>query len=771
MSLDLSNIDKYQADSLAHQRAVSAGPLRASLQHDALEIDNQARITLPQGSYAPMIQLAPLQDLDDTEIQLTIRRILPFPATGLDPAQFAAFSEAGSFLTVFVPPTDEHDRTTLQYRLQLSMKVDGRSVARAQINTVIQARLTQGRYAKLLHIMQAETPRIRRLSRSLMAQRQIRYAKGFMLDRIGRELSVPRFEKDLRFRRGEFLVTNNVETDAAYRRRLEMFRRFVMPTRGFVDRTLNGANGQAGLLQKAGAPTGFEILESDNPFMSGMQIISCADTTAKAETQRNRFLTYIRDTKLLDPLRNVRRNWQLPSRHRQAENELRERLRDRLDIQNNDKAHMAPYLARAFDRLAQALDHLGIVEKPMLFRAFDPQGGHRFELGLGAEIKKLSASTINQLRNRINAGPPALSGRNDIDSLLIGLGEADLTDPSGSWLFKAAGFRTFEFMTASRIFVSHVSLGNVTLDMKPAVTLEMAGQGVEVAATLKTRTGNNDAALQHALRGGPGGLSPDLRFWTALNATQTNQTIEALVDPGLPGQESLDKVGLSVPADMAVFPVSLSHYPRHQFAILRINSAMATNLRNNVPAAYEKVEELSQLFGANGASSLALLGSGAELVLIVGATGLPQTGTNIGPRRSSDFFWNVNTVSGGEAVIKGTGSRALFKTKTPGVYVVNVLAYSRIGLTDPFAWDVRLPRGAVLNFEQYELFMNYLSRLFPIGVEINTWDIRRNNVAFEGDDPVPLSPKLSRSFRPFHRYRFAGTGDAPNQSLSKTKEI
>jgi len=80
---------------------------------------------------------------------------------------------------------------------------------------------------------------------------------------------------------------------------------------------------------------------------------------------------------------------------------------------------------------------------------------------------------------------------------------------------------------------------------------------------------------------------------------------------------------------------------------------------------------------------------------------------------------------------------------------------------------VSLPADKVLDYRQYEILMNLLGRMYPLGVEINTWDIRRRNVALDGLTRQPLSPRMSRSFRPFLRRRFQGSGDAPVPTKSR----
>ena len=171
--------------------------------------------------------------------------------------------------------------------------------------------------------------------------------------------------------------------------------------------------------------------------------------------------------------------------------------------------------------------------------------------------------------------------------------------------------------------------------------------------------------------------------------------------------------------------------------------------------------DLSQLTGLlrdQGISSvLPLVTNANEVLLIVGVVGLPLVGTNLGLRRASGFRWYAVPIQGQPGEIKAVGSRSFFTAPSAGLYALITLGYARRGMTDPYEYRIELPAAARLNLLQYEFLMNLLDHVYPLGVEINTFALRRDNVDLDGDgQPEPLPPTISRTFRRFRRPRLTG---------------
>ncbi|EKV27258.1 hypothetical protein C882_1760 [Caenispirillum salinarum AK4] len=770
MTTRTRDIDGWAADTLGSQREAAAGPLAAALRYDDVAIAENATVTLSAGAYEPLLTLAPVEDVRE-EMRVRVERLEPGPAGGLPDLRFAAWTERGAQLPALVPDVGPDSRTGAAWRVRLEVAVGGRPVAPRDVAALLRARVSEGRLAKLMHVLQAETPRLRRLGREVAAQSSVALARGFMLDRIGSELSVPRFREALAVRQGQIVQVPGEEGDADYRRRLGLFRTFAMPTRGYADRLLNGPPGGRGVVQAMGGPAGFDILEADNPYQIGFRIIAIGPTVQAAEDARRAYLRFLRETTLIDPADNVPPVRRMPAAHLAREQALRERLRRRLSFADGGGAPMAPYLARAFDRMARVLDHLEVDARTVVLRAQDDSGGSRHELGLMAEIARWPDRALSALRARLRRPPRRPAEDPDVAGVLSVLsrdGGAGAGDAAAVWeeFLRACGFRTVEHLTEATTLVSHVSMAHVQVEAASDIARDDAKAGIPVSVRLRRPGADTDVALSHALDGGADGWPEGLADWNVVREGQA-ALIDRLIVPDLPAAAALNEAGLSQPEPPGRrFRAALAQYPAHVVALLRLGDAFARGLIRGDDGATQQLLQVAEVLGANGAAALAVMAERADIMLVVSSIGLPQIGTNIGPRRASAFFWSVMPITGSPATIRGTGARARLTAARDGLYAVSVISYARIGLTDPFSWQVRLPPGAKLDLAQYEMVMNMLGRLHPLGVEINTWTLRRRHVALDGETVAPLPPRLSRSYRPFHRPRFAGTGDAPGRGGS-----
>jgi hypothetical protein len=180
----------------------------------------------------------------------------------------------------------------------------------------------------------------------------------------------------------------------------------------------------------------------------------------------------------------------------------------------------------------------------------------------------------------------------------------------------------------------------------------------------------------------------------------------------------------------------------------------AAILAGNVTAA-ARLRDLVSVVRAQGiASALPLVTDAGEVVLVLGAVGLPEAGINLSDRRSAGFRWYLVPIQGPGGTLGGTGSRTAFTPAGPGVNALVAVGYARTGLTDPYEFRVELPPDARLDPLQYEFLMNVLEHTFPIGVEVNTYAIREEHVDLDGDGKAePLRPQASRTYRAFRRSR------------------
>ncbi len=752
------DIDQFAGNSLDHQRDSAAGPLTAAMRTQTLVLSGAAEVTLPSGSYEPLLQIAPLVDLEDETWLVEVVQAAPLAEAV--PLRFAPFSEKDGFLSYLCPKVGADSLLATAITLQLRVRRNGLLMPANQTRRLLHVRFAEGRFAKLLAVTQTETLRTRRLMREISARRTTALAQGAALDQIGRELAVPRLESKISARRGEIVLIPEPETDVAYRRRLDIYRPFLMPTRAVVLKTLNGDDSP---LRRAGAPARFDVLETDNPFMVGFKVFGVGKTASQGKAMRAAYLLHLRKTTLIDVTQNVPGDRKMSSTHRRTENEMRLRLRNALDFETASTRQMAPWLAQAFDRAVRVAKHIGVDPVFKIVRAQDDGGGSRLELGLAAEIHEWPTARVQELRTKIMAGPP--SDDPSVQGILATLQKANLTADNGHWFFTACGFRTVLPLKGDLLLLSHISMGSLTVDGGDGFERGAARLGTAFSAAILDDGTQLDAALANALSGGPTGWPVGVADWTVVTPAQQNASLAGAEFADVPQADAFAAMGFGKLADYAAFVQSLRTYPAHAVRVLKLNAGLTAILNRNDGTATDRLGLIADTFGAMGAASLMLLKSGAGLVLVVSSIGLPQLGTNIGPRRSSDFFWGATTISGGQTETRGQGTKTLIKAVGDGVYAASTLAYSRIGATDPFEWRITLPHDAAITLEQYEILMNMLGRMFPVGVEINTWDIRRRNVTLDGLTTTPLSPRLSRSFRPFHRPRFNGTGAAnPTQT-------
>lgn len=754
------DVDQFAGNSLGHQRDSAAGPLTAAMRTETLEVSAVGEVTLPAGSYEPLLQIAPLVDLEDETWLIEVEQTAPI--ADAVPLRFAPFSEKDGFLSYLCPPVGADSMLAVAITLRLRVRRNGRLLPASQTRRVLHIRYAEGRFAKLLAVTQTETLRARRLMREISARRTTRLAQGSALDRIGRELAVPRLNSKMSARKGNIVLTPSLETDTAYRRRLDIYRPFLMPTRVAV---LDALNGDDSPLRRAGAPASFDVLEADNPFMVGFKVFGVGRTAAQGRDMRTAYLLHLRKTTLIDVAHSAPTARKLSSTHRRAENAMRVRLRDALAFETATTRNMAPWLASAFDRVVRVAKYIGVAPTLKIVRAQDDNGGSRFELGLAAEMHALSSSDVQNIRAKIVAAAP--SDDPSVQGVIATLQKADLSAGDGNWFFNACGFRTVLPLKAGLLLLSHVSMGSLAISGEDGLERGAARLGAAFSAAILDANAQLDVALANALTGGPIGWPAGVSDWTIVTPAQQNASLLGIDFADLPRAEAFAAMGFGKLADYAAFAQSLRAYPPHAVRVLKLGAGLVAILSSNSSSATDRLGLIADTFGAQGAASLALLKTAAGLVLVVSSIGLPQLGTNIGPRRSSDFFWGTTTISGGETRIRGQGTKTLIKAIGDGVYAATTLAYSRVGATDPFEWRVTLPNDAMITLEQYEILMNMLGRMFPVGVEINTWDIRRRNVTLDGRTTTPLSPRLSRSFRPFQRLRFHGSGDATDANSSR----
>jgi hypothetical protein len=172
-------------------------------------------------------------------------------------------------------------------------------------------------------------------------------------------------------------------------------------------------------------------------------------------------------------------------------------------------------------------------------------------------------------------------------------------------------------------------------------------------------------------------------------------------------------------------------------------------------------------FGEAGFYTIRSVWDGTRLLMLAAVAQLPGAAGKVGEPPPAAYRWYSTRVP---APVPGTGDPLLIVQPRGGVSTVRAnragvgllvcVSYARRGLADPFEVRIELPDpGTVLSLDQYGFVMNLLEHLYPLGIEINTFDIRRRHVDVDGDgEPEFLTSRASRSYHRYRHRRPFGTG-------------
>ena len=749
--MDRVDNDGHRSAVLATLAEALAGPLAAGAQIEPVTVNARGQFRLPAGIREPLLLIAPAAEVDGEPLVVTAA------TTGgnLAPVTFAPWTEAHAFMPLHRPAVGAAGTTLADSSYALRVRLAGRNVQPLMIRGLIEVQILSGSFGRLFYLLHAETVRIRRLMRQVAHARLLSApegAEGAMLDRIGRELAVPRFGDRISVAGGQIVTEEAREEDSAYRRRLGIYRPFLMSTRAQVEKVLNrGSDARR-----------FKILEDDNRFHVALRLVSVAADADAAATSRRNYQRYLRETVLIDPTVAVPAGRMMPSARRREERLLRQRLQGFLDFAGPSRS-MAPALAAALDRAAIAVSALGGGVRLNLVRAQEDDSGSRWELGLAVEIVKPSQADLEALAARVRATDPATidaaGARSLVARLKANVPEAGSADPD--WFFRAAGLRTVHRLAPDRLMLSHFSTEGLIVEGPGDLPVAGAKGAPFTAALLSPDDAATNAALAFALAGGATGW-PSAPPWNRVSEAGLAAAIGALDLPPPDIANRLRALGLATDFAVEPFRQALARYPTRLFALLNLAPAFSAALASGQQAEWDRFGLLVEQLARSGVSSaVAMRGTGGRLVLVAGAIALPLMPSNLASRRASGFVWRALPVTDSKYTVAGSGTRALF-TGGPGIGALAVVGYARVGLTDPFEYRVTAEEGTALDIGEYEFLMNALRHLTPAGVQANTWDIRRRSVAIDaaaGAAPLPVG--LTRAFRPFRRPRFTGAEAAP----------
>jgi hypothetical protein len=774
---DWLSVSPHQGASHLHMIEHLSGPLTAGAGVTPCAIGNDARLVVTWQSREPLLFAAPRANLDKGALRLTAALEGAVIAT----AYFVRFTEAQTFLHLYRPTVNEANMAApFQLTLEL-VQIDPEGVESpvdpAAVANLITVHMVEGIMGRTLYLLGAEKARLRRLAHEIQAGRTLDDAHDHALDMIGAEVSVPRFSDHFALKGDNLINESRYEPDVEYRRRLRLYRSWIQPTPRGVDTWLNGepAGNNTGLLSELGVEKRFHIVETPNPIAVAITIGGSDPEMYKAFFEYLRYV-YLIDVSDAPGTEEYHANRFLSDEQRAQLSELRTRLREYYGVPNDRSIGVAPALAAALDNYGKTLKRLGVPTLEWL-RGFDPAGGSRYQLGLGADLAALDAATLDQITLAAEAERAALvitETSSEVDIILKGVEPKPAADdPDGAWLLHACGLRTVHRIDPTRLYVSHFpSFGLVIEPSIQNLDEFTPHQTVNFAAFYEAPgLPKSNIVLEH-------GLTEALTAWTAIGNSEWTALPDAAGDERLERvQDDHRMIDVFTQADLTLTTQStaaaaaLKDAPPELFKVLLLPEDLSQLLRNGSEEGVGQLHRLIDLLREHGIISvLPLVTDTDEIILGVGVISLVGVGINIVDRRSTGFRWYTvplhplpKTNEGGkekggmDSVLTVQGSRATFTPRQSGLEAGVVLGYARGGLVDPYEFRIEVADDVILEPIQYEFLMNMLERLYPIGVEVNTYPVRRAHVNFGADTlGKPLSPKVARTYRKFVRRRFAG---------------
>jgi hypothetical protein len=750
-------------------------PFAAGAVETMVPITPSGRVVIGWETREPLVLAAPSRSLGGSGLRLRAVLDPDGGAEALTTLGFAAYTEAGAYLPLHRPQVSAGTRKAPPFILALTLselKGDGTEtpVANAGLGDRLTIRVVEGIMGRIIYVLGAEKQRLRREARELSAMRLLSEARDDALDRIGADLGVARFSDEIHYDPAKREIVTSIrrsqtgapipEPDEEYRRRLSLYRAFVIPSCRSVLELLNGHEDpqNQGLIRALGFTERFRVVETDNPFGVAIHLVAAGDPAF-----RQHFLEHIRAVRLLWPqdgpaADSVHAGRYLPVDRRERVDALRASLRSRFLFP--DDAPLAPMLAAALNRAGQCRQALGVVRKWRVLRAQDGGGGSRYELGLGLDVETPPAQELNVMASLLADAnrPPAADP--ETEGLLRSMTPRPAAqDREGSWLLGPCGFRTVHRVDANRVYLSHLPTFGMVIT-GPSGASPGAEAAIEVHYHAAGDPGSNAVLSAGITAASADWTSSGGGGWTVLTDAQA-RTLWSQAAPRPAGDPALGvfrAAGLPAVEDPGPVVAKLERLPQELVGTVRLADPQVRRILNGEPAAADELRAQTALLRNHGLSSVLPLVTGPnEVALVIGVIGLPEAGINLSERRATGFRWYVVPLQGQGGEVKAVGSRTVFVPGGPGLSALVAVGYARRGFTDPYEFRVELPADAKLNLKQYEFFMNLMGQAHPLGVEVNTFSIRREHVDLDGDGKAEaLPPAISRTYRRFRRSRLRG---------------
>ncbi|MET9894367.1 hypothetical protein ABZZ47_29935 [Streptomyces sp. NPDC006465] len=690
----------------------------------------------------------------------------------LPPVVYAPFSGAGTLLPAFLPPTpsggqgpaDEAD-DTLRITAQVHIvpapdchapipaeEVLGSALPEDQAAELVEGVLLEGVLARLTYLATMEKQRMIRQAREISACRHVELAFSGALDSLGRDLGVRRLPD---------------EGDDPYRARLTMFTTWRLPTPAGLADALNGPGTDgapnAGLPSRFGISARFRVLEQQNPLALSTRLVAVG---AAGAARLTRFHSVLRTLYLLDLDKPVPPL--MPAERRQQLEDARHELTTQVSRPAGPPAvsHLAPSLAIALARLVRLMRALGDTDTITLRRTHVEESDPLHELGLGATIDRFGRQRLAAMAEAVHQLAAGTGDMASLARMLVPLPHSK--DPVGRWLVEPCGLRTVHALTSSTFFVSGLPMSGLTIDapatLAPGATAvfqarhsaDAASNGLHVLAAEAVRLAE-DRFVTKGLGSAPTPLTGD-----GLDAVLKNVAVRVTVTPpdqvaSLVAGDLLAEAGAAFTDEVRKVVVidQLVAYPFTAAQLTALGSGDA--LRTAVAARVESLLE-SGFYSVHGVWDA----DGNRLLLLAAVCLLPGRPPKYGERPPAEFRWFTTEVPEPSApgalplsLVNSSGGRIGVTAAREGLALMVCLGHARRGLADPYEVRVELPEGTVLDRDQYGYVMNVLENLCPLGIEINTTELRRSHVQFtdDGVEQPFLARDISRTYRRYRRPR------------------
>jgi hypothetical protein len=730
------------------------GPYAGTVRRTAVPVDGAGTAVVDWTTRHPLLIAVLRRDLGEETVLVEVTLDPGGPDEQVLPqVEFAPWTEIGGSAPVHAFPGSQEP--------PFSVAID------PALADLVEFAVVEGNLGRLLYLAAHEKVRLRRALREVHAYRTLAHARRDALDRAGADVGVARFDDELVYESStgnvyaRRLPAPTVEADADYARRLGIYRRFLLPTPGAIDRLLDALFDDL--------PDGVrpKVQEADDQFAVAVHLMAVGPVT-----HRDNFLALLHRDRLILPAASapndgVHHARRLPQRRIQAIDDLRERLRRSFAFAVGHG--IASPLAHALDRAGRVCRALGFFTAWTVQRAQDASAGSRYQLGLGIDLAPPTAAQATDIRNRILDPDRAPSTDATAEALIAAALAAGVQeDPELAWLWRQCGVQTVHRVNSGTIYLSHLPTGGLTIT-GPANAAPGAQQALQAHFHAPGDPGTNALLLSGMTESVQAWADAGESPWTSLSdaAARTRWATVPVRPSSQPVHQAFAAAGLPSVVDPASVVSALNNLPDELLETIELDAALSAGLMAGQPAAAEKLSRMvATLREHRVAAALPLADSGNKVLLVVSVIGLPLAGLNLAERRATGFRWYLVRLGGADGEIKAVGSHTRLIPRAAGLLAVVALSYVRTGLTDPYEFRVELPDEAVLTLAQYERLMNALTRVYPIGVEVNTYAIRRNHVDLDGDGTAePLRPAVSRTFRTYQRRQQRGVYDpSPEES-------